>query len=58
MTIDMDGDKIRFPMEFLREAEMRDLLGCRRGRHFGGKSVRNAPSLTAHRPEPVSASVG
>lgn len=37
--LDMDGDKIRFPKEFLREAGRRNLLGSRYPREWGGRGM-------------------
>jgi len=39
MIIDMDADKIKFPKEFLREAGIRHLLGCRYPKMWGGRGL-------------------
>ena len=39
MILDMDGDKIQFPKEFLREAGRRNLMGCRYPEKWGGRNM-------------------
>jgi len=39
MILDMDRDKITFPVEFLREAGRRNLLGCRYPKEWGGREM-------------------
>ena len=39
MILDMDGDKIQFPKEFLREAGRRNLMGCRYPGKWGGRNM-------------------
>ncbi|HVP66437.1 MAG TPA: acyl-CoA dehydrogenase family protein, partial [Anaeromyxobacteraceae bacterium] len=39
MILDMDRDAIRFPVEFLREAGRRGLMGVRYPRRWGGRDM-------------------
>jgi len=39
MILEMDGEKIKFPKEFLREAGRRNLLGCRYPKRWGGREM-------------------
>lgn len=39
MILDMDGDRIRFPKEFLQEAGRRNLLGVRHPGAWGGRGM-------------------
>ncbi len=39
MILDMDADKIKFPVEFLKEAGRRGLFGCRYSRELGGREM-------------------
>lgn len=39
MILDMDADKIEFPKEFLQEAGIRNLMGCRFPQKWGGRDM-------------------
>ncbi|HSO18694.1 MAG TPA: acyl-CoA dehydrogenase family protein [Desulfosarcina sp.] len=39
LILDMDQDRIRFPVEFLKEAGKRNLMGCRYPRQWGGRDM-------------------
>ncbi|VAW28443.1 Acyl-CoA dehydrogenase [hydrothermal vent metagenome] len=39
LLLDMDADKIRYPMEFIREAGKRNLLGLRFDKKWGGSGM-------------------
>ena len=37
MILDMDADRIKFPKAILKEAGLRNLLGCRYPKEWGGR---------------------
>ncbi len=39
MILDMDADRIRFPVDFLKEAGRRNLMGCRYPTRWGGRDM-------------------
>ncbi len=39
LLLDMDADKVRYPMEFIREAGKRNLLGLRFDKKWGGSAM-------------------
>ena len=39
MILDMDQDRIQFPKAFLKEAGMRNLMGCRYPKQWGGRDM-------------------
>jgi alkylation response protein AidB-like acyl-CoA dehydrogenase len=39
MILDMDAERIEFPVDFLRQAGARNLLGCRYPRRWGGRGL-------------------
>ncbi|MFW5854952.1 MAG: acyl-CoA dehydrogenase family protein, partial [Thermodesulfobacteriota bacterium] len=39
MILDMDAEKIHFPVDFLKEAGRRNLMGCRYPEKWGGRNM-------------------
>jgi len=39
LILDMDADRVQFPVDFLREAGRRNLMGCRYPRRWGGRDL-------------------
>ncbi len=47
LLLDMDADKVRYPMEFIREAGKRNLLGLRFDKKWGGSGMPWASEMVA-----------
>ncbi len=47
LLLDMDADKVRYPMEFIREAGRRNLLGLRFDKKWGGSGMPWASEMVA-----------
>lgn len=47
LLLDMDDDKVRYPVEFLQEAAQKNLLGLRFDKHWGGRGLPWTSELVA-----------
>ena len=47
LLLDMDDDKVRYPIEFLQEAGKRNLLGLRFDKRWGGRGIEWTSELVA-----------